>query len=203
MQTLESNTIVIDGFTCDAETGEILGHADIKEQFIPRTPEEVEWVLSKIGKAESALAAVDGHPDVIWAKAILANAEAQRREQAKKLDWLHKRFEADLHQFAAKVLEGQKSRTYKTPVGSIALRTVKGGLRVADPAKALEVAKYLYPEAVKVTEEFRITLLTEEHRASVEAFVRSPDTDPSDEVNIAFRLDPDVEKATIKTGVDS
>lgn len=199
MQTLESNTIVIDGFTCDAETGEILGHADIKEQFIPRTPEEVEWVLSKIGKAESALAAVDGHPDVIWAKAILANAEAQRREQAKKLDWLHKRFEADLHQFAAKVLEGQKSRTYKTPVGSISLRTVKGGLRVADPEAAVHWAKGYCPTAVKVIETFQISLLDEVARATAENGLKLGDW----ACTTAFALVGDTEKVTLKTGVDA
>jgi len=63
------------------------------------------------------------------------------------------------------LLEGQKSKTLTTPFGSVSFRTVKGGLKVVDASLALSVAQaHGWIEAIKVTESFQISKLSEEQK---------------------------------------
>ena len=137
----ETAPVEIDGALYDAETGEFLAFVDRAAAFAVVDQASAEWVLGKMLDAEAALAAVLQSPEVLRAKAVLANAEALQKASASRLDSLHRRFDGELGDYARRELEGKKGRTLKTLLGSISLKTVKGGLRVADEAKALAWAK--------------------------------------------------------------
>ncbi len=177
------------GMWVNIDTGEIVDiqtPAGPDQPFIPQTETEVEWVLGKMATAEALLVSIQTRPEVLQAKAVLANAAKMEKEAARKLDWLHARFDPDLGEFARKQLEGKKGKTWKSVLGSIALRLQKGKVKVENPELALEWAKAFDPEAIKTTEEFQISRATN----LVE-----------DDLPIGFIKTPDEEKVTVKTGV--
>lgn len=177
------------GLWVDIETGEVLDMAPPTETegpFVPTTTEQVEWVLQRIARAEASIAAVDGHPDVIAAHAILNNAADLRKRAERKRDWLLNRFEADLKEFAKAALANEKGQTWRSVYGSIALRTVPANVKVADKDKALAWAKENKPESVKVEESFLIS------KAGLK---------PTDELPDGFTVAPASVSVTIKTGV--
>lgn len=177
------------GLYVNIDTGEII---DIEtpvgpdQPFIPTTETEVEWVLGKMATAEALLVSIRTRPEVLQAKAVLDNAAKMEKEAARKLDWLHARFDPDLGEFARKQLEGKKGKTWKSVLGSIALRLQKGKIKVENLELALEWAKAFDPEAIKTTEEFQISQATK----LVE-----------DDLPIGFIKTADEEKVTVKTGV--
>ena len=200
----EAAPVVIDGYLIDQETGEVLGHVEVKSQFQVTDRKSAEWVLEKILNAESDVLAVEETPTVIAARAILSNAEKIKKERQARADWLRTRFEPELGHWAKQALEetGGKSKTIKTLFGSISLRTVKGGVRVLDKEFALELAKKEYPDAVKVSEEFQISKLTDEQKREIEVGLAGTIWPSDDTYRRAFDLKPETEAITIKTGVE-
>jgi hypothetical protein len=173
----------------DPETGEVLGIAPPTETdapFVPTTPEQVEWVLQRIARAEANMAAVDGHPDVIAARAILDNAADLRKRAEAKRTWLLNRFESDLKEFAKTALAGEKGQTWRSVYGSIALRTVPAKVQVVDSDKALAWAEDHAPDAVKYSRSFLIS------KAGLT---------PADELPDGFTVAPASVSVTIKTGI--
>ncbi len=179
------------GMIVDIETGEILGL--VQEQFAVDDRASADWVLGKMLAEEAAMAAVDLTEAVIHARAILANAEALKKEKQRRLDYLHYRFDGELGEFARVQMNGSPSRTFKTINGSISLRSVKGGLRVKDEASALDTAnRHGWSNAVKVTEKFLISQLTPQQKQLARSIAGH---------TTAFEIVPDRETVTIKTGV--
>lgn len=177
------------GMWVNLDTGEIIDietPAGPDQPFIPTTEQEVEWVLGKMATAEALLVSIQTRPEVLQAKAVLANAAKMEKEAARKLDWLHARFDPDLGEFARKQLEGKKTKTWKSVLGSIALRIQKGRVKVENPELALEWAKAYDPEAIKTTEEFQISRATKLEE---------------DNLPVGFIKTADEEKVTVKTGV--
>lgn len=184
------------GDTYDEIDGVLVRRPETAAPFIVQDLSGCEWVLSKFAFAEADLAAVDGHPDVIAARAIVANAEALKKERKRRLEYLHARFSADLAEFAKTQFKGN-SKTFKTVHGSISLRHVAGDVRMEDPEAAVQWAEYHNPDAVK--REFRISALTDDEKAHIREMLSEGKADPT--TAKAFRLDPDRESVTIKTGV--
>jgi len=193
-------TEIIDGYICDAETGEVLGLAEEPEQFRVQDEDSCNWVLKLMLNAEAELIAIDNSPEVLAADAVLRNAAEIRKKKQKKLDWLHKRFDAELGEFAKQQLEGKKERTFKTILGSIALRVVRGGLRVADELAAIRWAYMAAPEAVKVTEKFLISEVPADTKEVIALSLKDPDS-AAPSLKEAFALEPDRETIKITTGV--
>lgn len=197
-------TVVMDGYLCDAETGEVLGLVEMpKETFAVVDEDSLDWVLGKILDAESDLIAIERSAEVIRARAVLANVEKMRKEKQSRLDWLHARFDGEIREFTAKALEGKKGRTLKRSLGSISLKTVKGGIRLADEQTAIELARLKFPEAVRVvpaTEKFMISQLNPGDRAYIESQLSTAEPGPYAR---AFELKPDTLTVTIKTGVSA
>lgn len=202
----EPNIEVIDGYRIDIDTGEVLGYAEEPPEFTVHDEDSANWVLGKMLDAESQLAAIETSAEVIRARAVLENAAKLRKEQERKLSWWHKRFDNELGEFARKRLEGQKTKTLKTLLGSISLRVKKGGLKVLFPDIALRCAKaYQWDEAVKTTESFLISNLSDEHRQLIATGIASyTNGDPGwyDELILqGFTVEPDSETVTVKTGI--
>lgn len=196
-----ASVVEIDGYLCDEETGEILGLATPTPEFAVTDRASAEWVLDRILRAEADLAAVDHSPAVIHARAVIENADSIRAERRRRVDWLRRRFGAELGEFARRQLAGGKSRTWKSPVGAISLRTVRGGLRVVDAEAALRVARVAYPHAVKRTEEFRVSLLTPDERDDLLRGLAPGGWSADEEAHAAFAVAPDEERVDVRTGV--
>lgn len=150
MQSIPENRqteISKDGFLIDAETGEVLGHAEAQGHFTVDSTSAAEWVLERIQAADADIAACDAR-----LKAISDNLAAMRKEHEKRKEWLLGRFAAELETFAAAELNGKKTRTLKTPFGSLSFRTAPGSVKVLDMEAAVKWAKMYEPDAVKVTE---------------------------------------------------
>jgi len=191
--------IIIDGLLVMGSTGEIIGLAQ-KEHFTVDDEESCRWVLSKIAKEESALSALDSNPDVLAAKALLANVENMKKDAQRRLHWLLARFSTELGQYAKPLLP-KGFKTLKTPYGFIQIREVKPLLEVKDKSAALQFAKSHLTHAVKQTEEFQIGSLTDIDKMFLCSALAHPELELDDDIVKAFSIRPAGEKVEIKTGV--
>jgi hypothetical protein len=180
-------TISEDGFVYDPETGEILGHTEFQEPGIDsiRAISLLEMRL----KVEAQLKVID-----LQEKTVLANIERMRRRHLNTLQWLESQDEA-LAEFARGQMP-KGSKTWTTPYGSVSLRIVKGGLKVADSEQAANTASLFFPHAFKETKTFQISKLTNEDKTKIESALKEGKTEFS-----GFEITEDRETISVKTGV--
>lgn len=190
------NLIQLDGQIWDADTGEWIGYA-IKDEFRVNDVQSAEWVLSKILRAETEIAAIQTER-----AAILANLESREKEYRRKVDYLRARFGPELEEFARAEIEANpKSKTLKLAHGKLSFRTVKGGVRVKDATLALDWAKEHCPDAVKVVESFQISMVAADAKARIAETIALGEGEYAALVADAFEVKPDAEAFDIKTGV--
>jgi len=138
--------------------------------------EALEVVLERMADVESQLVALKTKHE-----AIIENCRKLEVKKASYLAYLKGVYSNPIEAYAKSRLEGQKTRTLTTPYGQVSFRTVKGGLKVSDKGMALATAHKLgMMEAIKVTEEFQISKLTDEQRDAIattlpEGFEMVPD----------------------------
>lgn len=174
---------IIDGvqYKVDPDTGELTPD----EPFFIDTDEKADWLLEKIVNAQA-----DKARALTKLNALRANLEADIKAAERRERSLLSYFGPQLAEHAKKKLDG-KTKTVRFTWGSVAFRTVKGGLRVVDADKALLWAKSNgHSNAVKVTESFQVSLLSDAQR---ECAAKSD----------AFEVKPDTEVFDIKTGVNA
>ncbi|RYG37031.1 hypothetical protein EON81_07950 [bacterium] len=194
------------GLLIDPETGEVVGTIEglpaPNEQIL--MDGQVDDILRRIGRAQSQRTSLDSDADLLWAKGILANHKALTKEADRKLDFLTQFYEPALKRYTIIKTAGQKSRTVKRVLGSLALRKVAGGLRVNDADAATQWALVHAPEAFKVERSFLIRNLSDEVRKGLITMLND-DTLEAEEifasVRAAFLYQPEAEKLDIKTGV--
>jgi len=171
----------------DFETGEYVGDK-LPDEFHVTDESSFEWVMEKIFNAEAELLA-----EAEKIKALLANYERKKNRAQAKIDWFKARFSPEVEQYAKSKLDG-KAKFVECPFGRVSFRTKKGGLRVSDKDLALGLAKLSgWTDAIKVTEEFQISKLTE---AQKEVLTAKPLPE-----GCGFVIEPDSETCTITTGV--
>ncbi len=154
----------------------------LPEQFSVKDDSSLEWVMQKFFDAEHDIKIEDEK-----IAAILEAYRARRNRKVARLDWLKARFTPEIEAYAKTKLSG-KTKYVDTPFGRIAWRIQKGGLRVIDKIKALDFAKqYGYDNAIKVSEEFQISKLTDEQRERL-----------SSDTYDGFEVTPDTEVCSIK-----
>ena len=127
------NVIEQDGYRIDADTGEILGLVKVSERFVPDTPDKVDWVLERMQEEDAQIAMIDQR-----LAAISSNLLAMRREHERRRTYMAGRFDADLRAFAETQLLDGKTRTYRTPFGSLSFRRTAGSIKVVDELAAIE-----------------------------------------------------------------
>jgi hypothetical protein len=177
LQTAEENVLntsglIVDGdYWVDESTGEVVGFAhpeppegQASSTFVIDTVVKAEWVLEKMQAAEAAIKEAENHRAYVQARAIIAQHEQLIKPHQKKLEWLHKRFDGELGEFAHTVLGG-KTGTWKTLYGSVKLTATKEKLKEAFDGSALAWAKANATNAVKVVESFLVSMLTPEQAA--------------------------------------
>lgn len=186
------DTIIVDGMIVNAETGEVLG-VDAPQDFYVHNEESFNWVMGKMLDCDSRIAAITTNADVIKARAIIANAERMEKDAKNRRNWFELRFGNELAKYAKTQIDGGKSKTFKSVLGSISFRVKKGGLRVEDKEKALETAQVNgWTNAIKVSEEFQISKLDPAQRELAETKLLP-----------GFTVELDSETFTIATGVNS
>ena len=168
-----------DGFVVDIETGEILGHAKAQGRFAVTDAASAEWVLERIQASDAEIAALDAR-----AKAISENIAAMRKEHEKRRDWLLTRFTLELDLFAANELAGKKTRTFKTPFGTLSYRTTPGSIKVLDMDVAVKWAEMYEPDAVKVVKSVLVS-----------------NVGPANALPDCFEVTEPADKFYIKTGI--
>jgi hypothetical protein len=181
-ETITTDTITThDGYIVDPETGEVLGHTEASERFAVTDIESAEWVLSKMQEAQADVLAQRCRLD-----AIQSQMQAMIEDKARRCSYLEARFGHELEAFAARELEGGKSKTLKTPFGSLSFRTVPGSIRVVNVELAVVWAETFEPKAVKVSKSVLVSGLK-----GMESGLPSA----------AFEVVPPNERFRIETGV--
>jgi hypothetical protein len=166
---------IVDNFVVDQD-GVILG--EVVTEGAIASQEALEVVLERMADVECQLVALE-----IKHEAIIENCRKLEVKKASYLAYLKGVYSNPIEAYAKSRLEGQKTRTLTTPYGQVSFRTVKGGLKVVDKGMALATAHKLgMVEAIKVTEEFQISKLTDEQRDAIattlpEGFEMVPDRD--------------------------
>ncbi len=210
--------IVVGEYVLDADTGEILGLAGVKEDFTVTDEKSADWVLEKLMDSETNAARLE-----MKLRAITENLTAQIKAEQNRQKYLRFRFGPSLEHFARQALQGKKIKTLTLTFGKLSLRVLKGGLRVMDQEKALAWARELGDEefcgrTVKVVESFQISQLTPEEKAKIieelEEGPPTPHIDPETGeetpnafatgyrmISSAFAMEADETKFGIKTGV--
>ena len=151
---------IVDNFVVDQD-GVVLG--EVVTEGAIASQEALEVVLERMADVESQLVALKAKHE-----AIIENCRKLEVKKASYLAYLKSVYNAPIEAYAKSRLEGQKSRTLTTPYGQVSFRTVKGGLKVSDKGLALATAHKLgMVEAIKVTEEFQISKLTDEQRDAI------------------------------------
>ena len=173
---------IIDNLVIDTETGEVLGEVVDQADAIS-SQKALEAVLERIGNVESQLVALQARHS-----AILENCKKLEKRKSDYLAYLKSMYSSPIEEYAKERLEGGNSKTLTTPFGSVSFRTVRGGLKVVDASLALSVAQaHGWIEAIKVTESFQISKLSEEQKNILTA--EMPD---------GFEYSPDREAMSIK-----
>ena len=188
LELTNKETIIVDGYIVDAETGEVIGLAQ-KEEFRVKDEDSFRWVMQKILESESKIAAIDNSAEYKQAQAIIANADSMKKDAQRRLEWLLARFTNEIAEYAKPQLV-KGSRSLKTMFGTVAFRTKKGGLKVSNEELAIQWAERNAPSAIKISKKFLISELSTTE--SVKALGAGD----------AFYVAPDTETVTIKTGVD-
>lgn len=181
--------IEIDGYKIDPATGEVVEITALpKPDFRVTDAESADWVLKKICDAESEIARLD-----MVLASVRERLEADRKAQARRVEYLKAKFGADLEEFAKENLPKGK-RTWHGTWGEVAFRSTKPRLDIEDDAKALAWAKAspLTESAVKVTEKLNKSELP----ADTVAFLL---TDPELASIAGFKVVPASESCSIST----
>lgn len=151
---------IVDNFVVDQD-GVVLG--EVVTEGAIASQEALEVVLERMADVESQLVALQARHS-----AIIENCKKLEKRKENYLAYLKSAYSSPIEAYVKSRLEGQKTRTLTTPYGQVSFRTVKGGLKVSDKGLALATAHKLgMVEAIKVTEEFQISKLTDEQRDAI------------------------------------
>jgi hypothetical protein len=179
----------------DTETGEYAGPV-----FVENWPQVIEseddalFISRQILQAETELIA-----KIAEHAAVLKNLESMVRRQRSKSDSLRNRYTAQLTAFAYDILPKKAdgtfaAKTWTNPFLSIRFTTVKPTLKVEDEEKVLRFAEFNMPDAIKVSK----TVLVSKIAGDIRTMLMENETLAA---NHGFRVEPEKQSATIKTGV--
>lgn len=160
---LEQTNIIQDGYILNPDTGEILGLASTpKADFAVVDVPTAEWVLEKMLQAQAAAEALESTPEVIFARAVLANIEKLKKPHLQKIDYLKKFFGDAIIEVAKNNLP-KKGKTWQSAFGSVAFRKTGAKLDIGDEEKAAKWLAANYPESIRLVAD--LDQLTPDDRA--------------------------------------
>lgn len=157
------NTVIVDGYVVDEETGEIHGLAG-HPSFHVTDRTSAEWVLEKISQNTSALKALE-----LRRAQVLENLEAQQREIERRADWLNQRFGGELREWCERELVGQKRKSIQLDWGKIGFRKTHGAVKVFDVVAAAEWLKVHCAQAIQMEPKVLVSRIPDELRSELPA----------------------------------
>lgn len=125
----------------DQETGEII---DVQRGFMVDNMGRLEWALGRIAKDEAEKLALEARK-----RALLVNLDAMIADVDRRLVGFRNRFDAEIESFARETLDGARTKTLKTPQGSVSFRIVPASHTIADMTAAVAWAEEHRPDAVR------------------------------------------------------
>ena len=146
----------------DEETGEYAGSAN--PGWLPSVLETEDDVLNYMHlllDAETRLSA-----ETQKYKSVLENVERMVKRHKSKVAYMRTMYEKQAGKVVESLLprdkEGKlRTKTYRSPWGSISLRETKPSVKVAQTGLAVQFAKLECPDAVKVTESVLVSMIPE------------------------------------------
>lgn len=181
-----SEYTIINDQIVDLESGEMLGPVVEAGEIVNELA--LETVLDKIGQVEARLSGMKNRHELM--KENMAKLE--KRVEA-YLEYLYVMYNQPVEAYASKRLEGAKTKTLNTAYGSVSFRTSKASVKVTDNDQAVLVAKsYSWDDAIKTTETFQVSKLTEEQKATLTQAVKENNFQ-------GFEYVPESQKMAIKT----
>lgn len=143
--TVATQNIVVNGeYLVDADTGECLGLVNKKERWSPSTDEDIHYILGLFQEA-----AAEKVKQQALRAAALDHYDAKINAQDRRTAYLEMRFKADLEALAEKRLAGSKDKTFGTPYGNLAFRTIPEHHAVIYEPLAIAWAEKNHPDAVE------------------------------------------------------
>ena len=146
----------------DEETGEYAGSAN--PGWLPSVLETEDDVLNYMHlllDAETRLSA-----ETQKYKSVLENVERMVKRHKSKVAYMRTMYEKQAGKVVESLLprdkEGKlRTKTYRSPWGSISLRETKPSVKVTQTGLAVQFAKLECPDAVKVTESVLVSMIPE------------------------------------------
>lgn len=146
----------------DEETGEYAGSAN--PGWLPSVLETEDDVLNYMHlllDAETRLSA-----ETQKYESVLENVERMVKRHKSKVAYMRTMYEKQAGRVVESLLprdkEGKlRTKTYRSPWGSISLRETKPSVKVAQTGLAVQFAKLECPDAVKVTESVLVSMIPE------------------------------------------
>lgn len=155
----DPNTEIVDGYLIDVDTGEVLALAGHDQSFHVTDRTSAEWVLEKMSINTGALKSIE-----FRRAAVLASLDAQQREIERRADWLNQRFGAELKDWAARQLAGQKRKSLQLDWGKVGFRQTHGSVKVFDQITAVQWLQQHCPRAVQMEAKVYISNIPDELR---------------------------------------
>jgi hypothetical protein len=156
-----NNIKIINHEVVDLDTGEILG--PVVEAGAIANQDALELVLEQIQRQTSQVAA-----EQIRLRAIQEQSQKALSRKAGYLEYLKSVYTSPIEQYAKARLSHTGKKSIVTPYGTVAIRSSKGGLKVADEKLALtSVALAGFDNAIKITEKLLISELTDEQKEAL------------------------------------
>lgn len=169
----------------DTATGEVL-HVDRPGFHVDSVP-ALEWLMERLSEQDAQIAALNARK-----AAVCENLDIQIKQIENKRKGLLYKYENELVEVARQNLPEGK-RTFICPFGQVKFTKVAARLKVADPEKALHLAKTLgWENAIKRTEEFQISKLDAEQKQFAEANIEGME---------GFEMTPATESFKVETGI--
>lgn len=177
----------------DEETGEYAGSAN--PGWLPSVLETEDDLLNYMHlllDAETRLSA-----ETQKYKSVLENIEKMVKRHKSKVEYMRAMYEKQAGKLAESLLprdkEGKlRTKTYRSPWGSISLRETKPSVKVTQSGLAVEFAKMECPNAVKVTESVLVSMIPEDIKVQLI-------NDPSLAEAMGFSVNEGGDSVTIKT----
>jgi hypothetical protein len=189
----------------DDETGEVLGELVTDGKITSQ--EALEQALEKIQRAAFRRKAAEDRK----AEVLRRLDEEIKRAQSYE-DYVTGALSGPIEAYVADKLAGTDKKSLKTPFGTAKWTSTKGGLKVLDNDAAVSVCHALsqggktqFADAIKVTEKFMISELSDEDKAYLALLIPHPwQDDPGDTLNVeahkAFTVEEPVRTFKIDTG---
>lgn len=161
-----TQTIEIDGFIVDQETGEVLGHAESGSLADDRD-RLVGWALKKRAEALASAAGLEAHMNLLIA-GVKERLETQIREAERKAAWIESAYGLTIQSWAEDNIPAGK-KSVKHDWATVGFRSSRESTKILDPEKALAFCKMRFPEAIKIVESVLVSEIPDAEKPALPA----------------------------------